>query len=89
MNSERMPVRVEAETKRRKRNRKKTTFLSASQIDEQAAARTKEAERLPPGEARTSALRNAAQLRAYASMKRFLEPQRSPGRRNGVSDGSN
>ncbi len=89
MDSERMPIRGDVATKGRKRNRKKTTFLSASQIEEQAAARTGEAQHLPPGEARESALRNAAQLRAYASMKRLLEPQRGLGRRNGVSDGGN
>ena len=89
MDSERMPVIADAATKVRKRNRKKTTFLSASEIDEQAAARTKQAEHLPLGEARDSALRNAAQLRAYACMKRLLQPQRGLGRRNGVPDGGN
>jgi hypothetical protein len=88
MRSGRMPVHADA-AKVRRRNRKKATFLSANQIDEQAAARIIEAEHLPPGEARDSALRNAAHLRAYASMKRLLEPQRGLGRRNGVSDGGN
>jgi hypothetical protein len=34
-----------------------------------------EARQLPEGEARQNALRSAAQLRAYASMKRALTPQ--------------
>jgi hypothetical protein len=79
MDSDRMPVHSEATTKGRKRNRKKTSFLSASQIDKQAATRTKEVDRLPPGEARVSALRGA----------RLFEPQSFSGRRNGVADGGN
>ena len=38
-------------------------------------ARAREAMQLPEGEARQNALRNAAQLRVYASMKRALAPQ--------------
>jgi hypothetical protein len=57
------------------RNRKKTEFLAADHLDEQADARASEAKQLPEGEARQNALRNAAQLRTYASMKRALAPQ--------------
>ncbi|MBR1224229.1 MULTISPECIES: hypothetical protein [unclassified Bradyrhizobium] len=55
------------------RNRNKVVFLTADHLDEQADAR--EAKQLPDGEARQNALRNAAQLRVYASMKRALAPQ--------------
>jgi hypothetical protein len=57
------------------RNRKKATYLTADHLDEQADARASEAKQLPEGEARQNALRNAAQLRTYASMKRALAPQ--------------
>ena len=57
-----------------RRNRKKVEFLTPDHLDEQANARASEAEQLPEGEARQNALRNAAQLRAYAFMKR-LTPQ--------------
>ena len=52
----------------------KVTYLSADQLEERAAARITEAEQLPPGETRQHALRNAAQLRSYAAMKRLLAP---------------
>jgi hypothetical protein len=48
----------------------KTTFLSADHLEEKAAARTREAAQLPPGEARQHALNNAAQLRSFAALKR-------------------
>ena len=57
------------------RNRYKVTFLTADHLEEQADARAKEAKQLPEGEARQNALRNAAQLRVYATMKRALTPQ--------------
>ena len=57
------------------RNRNKVTFLTPDHLDQQADARASEAQRLPEGEARQNALRNAAQLRVYASMKRALTPQ--------------
>jgi hypothetical protein len=57
------------------RNRTKVVFLTADQLEERADARTSEAKQLPEGEARQNALRNAAQLRMYASMKRALTPQ--------------
>ena len=58
-----------------KRNRKKTVFLTADQLEELADARAREARQLPEGEARQNALRDAAQLRVYATMKRALTPQ--------------
>ena len=57
------------------RNRNKVVFLTADHLEEQADARVSEAKQLPDGEARQNALRNAAQLRVYASMKRALTPQ--------------
>jgi hypothetical protein len=59
------------------RNREKVIFLSADHLDEQAAARVREAAQLPPGEARQHALKNAAQLRSYAELKRLLTPERA------------
>ena len=50
-------------------------FLTADHLEEQADARASEAKQFPEGEARQNALRNAAQLRMYASMKRALTPQ--------------
>lgn len=60
------------------RNREKMIFLSADHLELQAAARIREAALLPEGEARDHALKNAAQLRSYAAMKRLLVPQRAP-----------
>jgi hypothetical protein len=57
------------------RNKNKVAFLTADHLEKQADARTSEAKQLPEGEARQNALRNAAQLRMYASMKRVLAPQ--------------
>ncbi len=57
------------------RSTKKVVFLTAEQLEEQADTRTDEAQQLPEGEARQNALRNAAQLRVYASMKRVLTPR--------------
>lgn len=54
------------------RHKEKVTFLSADQLEARAASRFQEAEQLPPGEARQHALKNAAQLRIYADMKRLL-----------------
>ena len=56
------------------RHKNKTTFLTADHLEAQADARASEAEQLPEGEARRNALRSAAQLRVYASMKRVLVP---------------
>ena len=58
-----------------KRSRNKVIFLSADQLEEQADAAASEAKQLPDGEARQNALRSAAQLRVYATMKRALAPQ--------------
>jgi hypothetical protein len=57
------------------RQRTKVVFLTAEHLESQADARAGEAKQLPEGEARQNALRNAAQLRTYASMKRALAPQ--------------
>jgi hypothetical protein len=57
-------------------DKEKMIFLSAAHLEEQAATRIREAEQLPPGEARQHALNNAAQLRSYAAMKRLLVPGR-------------
>jgi hypothetical protein len=62
------------------RNRNKVVFLTADHLEEQAE-RASEAKQLPEGEARQNALRNAAQLRTYAAMKRVLTPQ-LPNRNN-------
>jgi hypothetical protein len=51
-------------------------FLSATHLEEKAAARISEAEELPLGEAR-HALNDVAQLRSYATMKRRLVSGRS------------
>ncbi len=59
------------------RHKQKVTFLSADHLEAQAASRVREAEQLPPGEARQHALRNAAQLRSYADMKRLLVTDRT------------
>ena len=56
------------------RSKEKIIYLSADHLEERAASRVREAEQLPPGEARQHALRNAAQLRSYAAMKRYLAP---------------
>jgi hypothetical protein len=58
-------------------HKNKTTFLTADHLEAQADARASEAKQLPEGEARQNALRNAAQLRVYASMKRVLAPPAS------------
>jgi hypothetical protein len=57
------------------RHKNKNVFLTAEHLDEQAEARVREAKLLPEGEAKQHALRNAAQLRTYASMKRAFAPQ--------------
>jgi hypothetical protein len=57
------------------RQKNKVVFLTAEHLEEQADARATEAKQLPEGEAKQNALRNAAQLRVYASMKRVLSPQ--------------
>jgi hypothetical protein len=56
------------------RHNNRTTFLTADHLEAQADVRASEAKQLPEGEARQNALRNAAQLRVYASMKRVLAP---------------
>ena len=58
-----------------RRNRNKVVFLTADQLEQQAEVRAGEAMQLPEGEVRQTALRNAAQLKVYAFMKRALTPQ--------------
>jgi len=58
--------------------REKIIFLSAEHLQEQADARIREAELLPVGEARQNALKNAAQLRSYVTLKRLLSPVGTP-----------
>jgi hypothetical protein len=58
------------------RKTEKTILLSAAHLEERAAARIRDAQQLPLGEARQHALNNAAQLRSYAAMKRLLVPSR-------------
>ena len=58
-----------------RRNRKKVEFSTPDDLEEQADSRASEAMQLPEGEAKQNALRNAAQLRVYAFMKRALTPQ--------------
>jgi hypothetical protein len=55
------------------RNSEKISFLSADHLEQQADSRVREAAQLPPGEAQQHALKNAAQLRSYADMKRSFE----------------
>ena len=57
------------------RQKNKIAFLTADHLEAQADARDSEAKQLPEGEARQNALRDAAQLRTYASMKRARAPQ--------------
>jgi len=56
------------------RSTQKITYLTADHLEERAAAKLRDAEQLPPGAARQHALKNAAQLRSYAAMKRYLAP---------------
>ena len=46
------------------RSRERPVVLTADQLEDRASARITNAERLPPGEARQRALKNAAQLRS-------------------------
>ena len=59
----------------KKRNRTRAVFLTSDQLEEQADATVTEAMQLPEGAMREIALRRAAQLRVYATMKRALTPQ--------------
>jgi hypothetical protein len=63
------------------RHKNKATFLTADHLEAQAEARASEAKQLPEAEARRNALRNAAQLPGYASMKRAFAPQTAPNSR--------
>ena len=57
------------------RNNNKVVFCTADQLEELADAFAGEAKRLPAGQVKEEALRQAAKLRVYATMKRALTPQ--------------
>ena len=57
------------------RNRNKVAFLPPDRLEELADAVASEAKQWPEEEAKQILLRNAAQLRVYATMKRALTPQ--------------
>ena len=59
------------------RSTEKNIYLTADHLEQRAAVRIREAEQLPPGEARQHALNNAAQLLSYAAMKRYLAPAKA------------
>jgi len=50
----------------------KATYQTAEELDERIKAREADAANLPSGEARQSILKEVAQLRAYAGVKRWL-----------------
>jgi len=50
----------------------KATYQTAEELDERIKAREADAASLPSGEARQSILKEVAQLRAYAGVKRWL-----------------
>jgi hypothetical protein len=50
----------------------KATYQTAEELDARIKARQADAESLPSGEARQSVLKEIAQLRAYADVKRWL-----------------
>jgi hypothetical protein len=50
----------------------KATYQTVSELDAQIRAREEDAASLPSGEARQSILKEVAQLRAYADVKRWL-----------------
>jgi hypothetical protein len=51
----------------------KVTYQTPAELEERIREREFEAALLPPGNARQSVLIEVAQLRAYASMKRWLD----------------
>jgi hypothetical protein len=59
------------------RSREKIAYLTADHLEERAAAKVREAEQSPPGEARQHAPRNVAQLLSFAALKRHLATDRS------------
>jgi hypothetical protein len=66
---------------------KTVIYLFADQLKDRAVARIRQAERLPPGAELQHALKNAAQLRSCAAMKRLLVPD-LPGIAAGANGGS-
>ena len=71
-----------------RRNRAKVEFPSADALEEQANAYAREAQRVPDGEARRKALHKAAELRAYALMKRVLAVQTTDEKSKNAARGS-
>jgi hypothetical protein len=64
---------------------KRAIYESPGDIDERVRHRLDEAEQMPPGPARQSVLREIAQLRSYAEMKRcFLAPSGRKSREDGA-----
>jgi hypothetical protein len=55
---------------------KHVVYKTADEIDQYAMRRKAEAMSLAPGEARQSILREVAQMKQYALMKRVMQPQR-------------
>jgi hypothetical protein len=47
-------------------------YLSAEELEQRAAARLADADKIAPGHAKQSILKDAAQLRSYADMQRWL-----------------
>jgi hypothetical protein len=52
----------------------KATYQTADQLDVRISAREADAATLPAGHARQSILKEIAQLRAYADVKRWISP---------------
>jgi hypothetical protein len=68
------------------RIKKNVTYLTADQLEERAIARIRQAQQLPASEAQQHVLKNAAQLRCYAAMKRLLVRNVTGVAINGASD---
>jgi hypothetical protein len=58
----------------------KATYQTAEQLDVRIKTREADAATLPPGEARQSILKEVAQLRAYADIKRWMSPAATTGK---------
>lgn len=57
---------------------KPAVYQTVAELDQRIAEREAEALLLAPGAAKQSILREIAQLRAYADMKRWVESGREP-----------
>jgi hypothetical protein len=56
------------------------TYLTPDEIDQRAKERETDAQQAPSGSARQALLDEAARLRTYSDMKRWLTPQRALGK---------